>query len=295
MKKIDLIIISYNRLAELKQALANVLNYKNSLNKIIVIDNNSEDGTGKWLKTIIDEKIEVILSDTNLGVARGRNLGIKKSTADILVFLDDDAIFTDTQKNPFKTIIDKFDYNNQLGIIAFKIVNFHSKSVQKHEFPFSNKNIDKNVARGCAYYVGAGHAIRRSVFKIAGLYPEDYFYGKEELDLSLRAINHNFILEYIPSIKIYHNPSLSGRMPNQEKWSHVYRNRLIISYKYYPLKYRLISNTLWFIKITLICRSIITPLNGISSYLKVKKTINKELLTKESISYIKNNYGRLYY
>lgn len=295
MKKIDLVIITYNRIKDLKVTVQNVLEYKNSLNRIFIIDNNSSDGTEEYLKGLNDDIFEIILSEKNLGVAGGRNLGIERSDADILVFLDDDAIFNITKFDPFLLVLNEFNENDNLGIIAFKITNYYSKDVQRHEFPFVNKNISQDIKSLCAYYVGAGHAICTKVFEKCGVYPEDYFYGKEELDLSLRAINNNFILLYNPNIEVFHKQSPSGRQKNHEKWAQIYRNRLIISYKYYPFIYKIIANILWFIKITLISKSLIVPTNGIKRYLKVKATLNKNVLSNKSIIYIKKFSGRLFY
>lgn len=295
MKKIDLIIISYNRLEDLKETVENVLYYRNFLNKIFIVDNNSKDGTSDWLNNLEDGIFEIILSKKNLGVAGGRNLAIRKSYADILVFLDDDAILNIQKENPFLIINEDFSKNESLGIMAFKITNYYSKEVQRHEFPFSNKAIDQNIKTECAYFVGAGHAILKKVFDECGQYPEDYFYGKEELDLSLRAINSNFSLIYNPYVEVFHKQSPQGRQKNDEKWMQVYRNRLIISYKYYPFIYKTIANILWFLKIGLINKSIIIPIKGYFRYLAVKDTLKKQTLKEESIKYIKNNSGRLYY
>ena len=295
MKKIDLIIISYNRVIELKETIDNVLRYKSSLNKIFIIDNNSTDETELFLKSLDDDIFYIIYSAENLGVAGGRNLGIKKSKADILVFLDDDAIFNIQKENPFSLVMREFNNDSNLGIVAFKITNYYSKEVQKHEFPFVDKTIDKDTRNLSAYFVGAGHAIKKEVFINCGLYPEDYFYGKEELDLSLRAINNNFTLVYNPNVEVFHKQSPKGRQKNDEKWMQVYRNRLVISYKYYPFFYKIVINTLWFVKIFLISESILVPINGYKRYLLVKNSLIKNILTKEAISYIKNNYGRLYY
>lgn len=295
MKKVDLIIISYNRLKELKDTIENVLKYRDSINKIFILDNASTDGTSDFLKTLNDEKIEIILSKENLGVAGGRNLGIKSSKADILVFLDDDAVFDTKKENPFELVKKSFEENPKLGIIAFKITNYYSKEVQNHEFPFVNKNLNKDKKQKCAYYIGAGHAIKKEVFQKCGMYPEDFFYGFEELDLSLRAINEGFELIYNPEIEIFHKQSPKGRQNNDEKWAQVYRNRLIISYKYYPLIYKTITNLLWFVKIVIISKSIIVPIKGILRYLKSLKKLKRDILSKEALQYIKRYSGRLYY
>jgi len=295
LEKIDLIIISYNRQEELEETIENVLLYRNSINKIIIIDNASVDNTKEMLeKYKQDVLFEIILSDENLGVAGGRNLGIQKSNADILVFLDDDAVFN-VKENPFEIVRKDFLNNSKLGIIAFKIVNFYSNEIQRHEFPFVDKNINANKTQKCAYYVGAGHAIKKEVFIKCGLYPEDYFYGKEELDLSLRAINKGYELLYEAQIEVLHKQSPKGRMKNDEKWLQVYLNRLVISYKYYPFQYKIVSNFLWFLKIVKITKNITIPLLSIKKYLNKKKDLEQDIIKKQSIKYIKKYKGRLFY
>ncbi|MBN7288360.1 glycosyltransferase family 2 protein [Campylobacter curvus] len=292
-KTIDVIIVSYNRVNDLKEALDSILFYKNDINKIFIIDNNSQDETKEWLLSINDKKITVIILDINMGVAGGRNIGIMRSTADIVMFIDDDAILNCKQVNPFKKVLENFE-DHSLGIVAFKIINYYSNKILRHEFPFVDKNIDNQKPRRCAYYIGAGHAISRSVFQRSGLYPDDYFYGKEELDLSLKAINAGFEIVYEPSIEVLHKQSPTGRQTNDEKWKQVYRNRLVISYKYYPFIYAIISNILWFFKILLLSKSVFVPIAGYTRYLNVKHTLNKNKLTQKALLYIKRNSGRLF-
>ncbi|WP_103644154.1 glycosyltransferase family 2 protein [Campylobacter concisus] len=293
--KIDVVIISYNRLNELKETVNNVLYYRDSINQLLIIDNCSKDGTKDWLQSIKNEKIEIILNNKNSGVSGGRNLGIIASSADILVFLDDDAVFCHTNINPFYEIKKKFISNRRLGIIAFKITNFYSKEVLKYEFPFVDKNIDQNIERKCAYYIGAGHAIKKKLFDICGFYREDFFYGKEELDFSLRVINKDYEIIYDPLIEIFHKQSPSGRQQNKEKWAQVYRNRLIISYIYYPFIYALTANFLWFLKILIISKSIHVAYEGYRRFIKVKSSLDKNLLNSKSMEYIKKNSGRLFF
>ena len=74
----------------------------------------------------------------------------------------------------------------------------------------------------------------------------------------------------------------------------MYKNRLVMSYKYLPFKYSLISNFLWFLKTLKDSRSIIIPLKAISEFLKSKNLLVKNTLSKNAIEYIKKYNGRLY-
>jgi len=67
--KVDLVIVTYNRASFLKQTLDNVLEYQNELNKIYVINNNSQDNTMDILREYEKKspKIKVFNMDKNLG------------------------------------------------------------------------------------------------------------------------------------------------------------------------------------------------------------------------------------
>lgn len=75
----------------------------------------------------------------------------------------------------------------------------------------------------------------------------------------------------------------------------MYKNRLVMSYKYLPFKYSLISNFLWFLKTLKDSKSIMIPLKAISEFLKSKNLLVKNTLSKKNaIEYIKKYNGRLY-
>ena len=91
---VDVVIATYNRANQISETLDNVLQYKDDINKIFVVNNNSEDNTKEVLKEFHDnEKIEIIHSPENLGASGGKNIGLKKSVADVAIVIDDDAIF----------------------------------------------------------------------------------------------------------------------------------------------------------------------------------------------------------
>ena len=92
MKKIlfSIIIPTYNREEKLKRALNSVINQTYKEWEIIIIDNNSKDGTKKMVKGFKDTKIKLFSIKNNGIIAKSRNLGIKKSKGKYLAFLDSD-------------------------------------------------------------------------------------------------------------------------------------------------------------------------------------------------------------
>ena len=89
--KIITIIVTHNRLKELKNCLFHINKQRKKPNKILVIDNNSNDGTSEFLKL---NNIDYIYSSHNTGSAGGWNMGIEyaiKNHFDLIWLMDDDG------------------------------------------------------------------------------------------------------------------------------------------------------------------------------------------------------------
>ena len=69
---------------------------------VIVIDSNSKDNSIKRLNKKIWERINLVSSKINLGIAGGRDLGSKLAKAENLLFMDDDAHFKSKSDHLFK-------------------------------------------------------------------------------------------------------------------------------------------------------------------------------------------------
>lgn len=291
----SLIIVCYNRKNELKDCINSVLRQSMKPYEIIVVDNNSEDGTDKLFKNgeISDSSIKYFKLEKNLGVAGGRNYGIKQASGDIFVFIDDDALLE--PRNALEKIVTKFEKDPNIGILAFKVVNYHTKTIQRNEFPHIDKSLNPDKEFETSYFIGAGHAIRREVFNKCGLYPEDYFYGMEELDLSFRVLDKGYRIIYFPHILVWHKKSPSGRITDEKKWIFTLRNRVAISYKYLKKKHFIGSSVLWFFKIMIKSRSLLVPLRGVMSFSKYKKSLVRQTISDDTLEKIKYLRGRIWH
>jgi len=292
--KIDAVIATYNREDCIISAIESLLKNRNDLGKIFVVVNGSEDNSLNLLSRYSDyEQVVVIKLENNLGAPEGKNVGMLKSDAEVIVIIDDDAEFF--SHNPIAEVRSIFDKEPNLGIAQFKIVNYELETIMKNEFP--GRSIDKQCDQDffIGSFTGAGHAIRRSLLEQVGYYPEDFFYGHEELDLSFRAVQGGWSIGYRPSIGIYHKKSPRGRMPEKDMMVKMLLNRMIISWRYLPFRYRAVSNVLWCCKIMLWGKDLSVVLEALRQYSHVKPTISKIPLSREALQYFKMNYGRLWY
>ena len=120
---ISVIIPTYLRKKKLKFAIDSVFSqtYKNW--EIIVVDNNSNDGTHELVESYKSGKIHFKTINNNGNIAKSRNLGIKFSNGDYIAFLDSDDFW---KKNKLK---DSINYLNQ----GYKLVYHDMHIIKKYK------------------------------------------------------------------------------------------------------------------------------------------------------------------
>lgn len=241
---VSFVVVTYNRKDDLSETLSLLRAQTYRPIEIIVVDNNSSDGTELLFKGEFNAPfIRYIRLTKNRGVAGGRNVGIQQARGEIIIFLDDDALMIgpdSTQK-----IVEKFATDKSIGVLAFKSINYYTKQVAREEFPHRNKSLNPDVEFETTYFIGVAHAIRREVFTKISLYPEDFFYGFEELDLSFRVLNAGYRIIYFPSVTVLHKKSPTGRLPKSSVWRRMLENRIRTSIRNLPWRYVLISTLIW--------------------------------------------------
>src|SRR6266446_2683225 len=96
-RKASIIVVTYNNLGLNRLCLESIYARTEWPDfEVIVVDNNSTDGTPEYLKQA--EKtlpnLRVILNKRNLGFAAANNIGLRQATGDYLVLLNNDTIVT---------------------------------------------------------------------------------------------------------------------------------------------------------------------------------------------------------
>lgn len=95
--KISIVVLCYNQLDYTKKCVRSILTktaYPNY--ELVLVDNASTDETAGYLKGIeaLHENIKVVLNTTNRGFAGGNNDGIRASTGEYIVLLNNDTVVT---------------------------------------------------------------------------------------------------------------------------------------------------------------------------------------------------------
>lgn len=103
MKLIYFVILHYLAIDETINCISSIkkLNAENSIIKIVVVDNCSPNGSGDELikKYDEDKNVHVIVNESNLGFARGNNVGYiyaKNNNADYIILINNDTLIKDS-------------------------------------------------------------------------------------------------------------------------------------------------------------------------------------------------------
>lgn len=209
--KVFIIVLNYNGKNVIKKCLSSVfkLDYPNF--EVVLVDNNSKDGSFEVAKTNFSRAI-FIKNEENLGFSTGCNVGIKfalERMADYVMLLNND---TEVEKDCLGKLITVGESEKPIGILSPVIFNgvnrqvwfsggklhwltmkaVHSQQIKTEDFYVSD------------FITGCAMLIKRQVLKEIGLFDEDYFLYWEDVDLSWRAKKAGFKNVVVTASWVYH-------------------------------------------------------------------------------------------
>lgn len=285
----------------LVQNIASLDNARDLLEEIVIVNNcSTADYSAVENFISLNQSLPFMYfkAPENLGVARGRNFGLDKGRAPIVIMLDDDSELQN--RNCLSQIIAAFSLqagDRDKAIISFKVLYYSTLEMQQNALPHKRYEEFKDRHSFETYfYAGGAHAIRRDVLRLTGNYPVDFFYGMEEYDLSYRIINAGFSIVYSDKIIMLHKESPQGRKPKREKIRMMWVNKSKVAYKYLPAIYFYSTALMWSLQYLKMSGADLPGfLKGWSQVKKIPASEQKQPLTPASLAYLKKVKARLWY
>lgn len=204
--KVFIVILNYNGKDVLKNALESVykLNYPNY--QVVVVDNDSTDGSFEEARVAYG-KFSFIKNSHNVGFAAGNNVAIKwalEKMADYIFLLNNDALM---EKDCLLKLVNEAEKNAEAGILSPIIYKGDSSQIW-----FAGGKINwlkmraehVNNIKESDYITGCAMLIKKEIFKKIGLLDENFFLYYEDVDFSFRAKQNGFKLKIIPEAKVFH-------------------------------------------------------------------------------------------
>lgn len=183
----------------------------------------------------------------NLGVSKGRNYALARSSAPIAIMLDDDAVMQN--KDCLIKLLEVFENNpadRPIAIVSYKVLYYDTLEMQVNGLP--HKQFDKYHQKSffeTYYFSGGAHAVRREVMESLGSYPEDFFYGMEEYDMAYRMLEAGYAIVYSDAAVMLHKESPLGRKPKKEKLLEMWYNKSKVAWRYLPKRYFYSTAVMW--------------------------------------------------
>jgi GT2 family glycosyltransferase len=157
---------------------------------------------------------------------------LQNAKGNILFFLDNDAVL---DYQGLKIAVEKFRKNPEVGIIGCQMLNYASKEPDRNLWIYP-VSLTEYVNREFDFYTycGGGCAIRREVFAKVGLFWNDLFFGREEVDYGIRAMDRGYRILYSPEIKVLHRDSCERKISPVERDCYLFRNTLWVGWRLFP-------------------------------------------------------------
>ncbi|MBS1492494.1 MAG: glycosyltransferase [Bacteroidetes bacterium] len=229
-KLVSVVIPTYNRLKYLTECINSITAQTYENLEIIVIDDNSEDGTETYIKNKSDSRIKYFNFGKINNIGRLRNLGIKNSSGEIICFCDDDDIWQPDKMEKQLKLIPEYsvicsnasviDANGE--ILKKEILGFNSKQIfEFKDFVLFNPVITSTLMA------------KKEVFTDTGYFNEEQkFFASEDYELWIR-ISKTFKFYYIKEklIKYRFHESSSHNIPKRIKMLNAVKDLLTNYYK----------------------------------------------------------------
>ncbi len=240
MIDLSIVIVSYNTKELLRECIESI--YKNSNNlsfEIVVVDNNSHDGSVEMVKKEFKDVI-LVENKENLGFSKANNIGVKKTSARYVLFLNADTVVYD---KTLKYMVDFMDKKKDAGAATCKLVlpsgkiddashrgfptpwnSFSHFSGLSKIFPktklFGGYSLgfeDFSKTHAIDALAGAFMLVRKEAGEEVGWWDEDYFFYGEDIDFCYMLKQNGWKIYYVPEVSILHYKGVSGGLKKISK------------------------------------------------------------------------------
>jgi GT2 family glycosyltransferase len=240
----SVVVLNFNGEAVVGSCLEHLRAQTHPRMQVVVVDNGSTDGSVALLEDQASRgDIRLVRSATNLGVAGGRNLGIRHCEGQIVAFLDNDAYAAPTW---LERLVAKIESDDGIGAAASLV--FFNRNKLVLNSAGGTLNLRGHGADWCfnvpyefaalpdevLYPTGCGMAVRRDVLEAIGAHDEAIpYYGYDDVEVGIRTWLSGRRVVVAPGAWIDHDGGHAKRF-QPRKLLFRERGRVRNALKYFP-------------------------------------------------------------
>ncbi len=244
MKKLTVVIVSYNVRHYLEQCIVSVQHAARDLDyEIYVVDNDSSDDTVRRLHRRFGNDITLIESQHNLGFARANNIAIRQTESEYVLLLNPDTFIAE---DSIKRVLDFMDSHPKAGGVGVQMHNSDGTLARESRRGLPTPWVSLLKMVGCSrrYYMshlpwdepsrievmsGAFCMLRRSVLNEVGLLDKDFFMYGEDIDLSCRILKGGYENWYYPASIVHYKGESTQK--TSYRYVHVFYQAMLIFFR----------------------------------------------------------------
>lgn len=233
---LSIVFVYYNTPNEIVNAVKSISYAADNIRyEITIIDNASSEQIPLAIAKY--KHVKIIKNDRNYGYGKAINQLVKSSSGKYVLLANSDIQF---DKNAIKSMIDRIERNNQIGVVGPFVINEKGEKLQSISgMPFlpralvifsflgkiwptnifyknyHNEELDRTKEHEVDVVGGVCMLVRKSVFEKVGGFDERFFMYFEEADFCYRIKQLGYKIIYYPKAKIVH---FLGRSTTNKKW-----------------------------------------------------------------------------
>ncbi len=221
--RVSVIVLNYNGASSIQKCVGSVFAQSYSPTEIILVDNNSSDGSADVVQRSFPD-LKIIRNSENLGFAEGNNVGIRKSKGDLVLLANNDIVL---DREAVSQLVQQA--SPQVGIVGGAIHYANDKSLWAygglfdpftgmHWHALQGMNVETQLLEDpqVDYVPGALMLARRSLLDSVGLLDDYFFLYGDDLDLALKARRLGYSVKVTPNALAHHQVSQSVRKLEQK-------------------------------------------------------------------------------
>jgi len=235
---VSVILLSYNRPALLRKALASVLQQSYPALQTIVVDNHSP-ATEEIVSLVSQQTdVELICNPTNLGFTGGMNRGLQAARGEYVCLTEDDIVL---DKDYVRSLVEYHEILPGLALLSGLQLNEGSGTIrcsggQVHLNGVYPLRIATDSGPGGAdlqepfatdFVTGSMMFGRRRMFQLLGGFRDEFFMYMEDVELCLRAKRCGLPILLVPQARAWHLDHV-GAPPGEELEFHKAKNLIAV-------------------------------------------------------------------
>ncbi|NPV58414.1 MAG: glycosyltransferase family 2 protein [Actinobacteria bacterium] len=206
--RVSAVIPNWHRKNDLREALLAIKAQTYPVEEIIVVDNNSQDGTREMIEEEFPE-VMFIQSPHNI-VIQALNIGAKTASGDIILHQDNDGVLA---PDAVERMVKVFASDPRIAVVHSKNLYYDTGEVFDPMRWFTAEEHASEGVFDVPSFHGNGAMIRRDVLEeIDYIEPEIQLYQFER-NISAKAIDRGYRIVYHPGSVIRHKISREVRNP----------------------------------------------------------------------------------